>query len=120
MNRHAKPAKSPPEAQKRPPQAPAAAVGNGPAPLVLTGERRELFAQIQARWSLQPASESLLLNACQALERAAELAAIVTRDGCTFTTDGGTIKPHPAAQLERDFRGLASRTLTQLAARLEG
>ena len=120
MNRHAKPANSPPEAQKRPLAAPAAAVGNGPAPLVLTGERKELFTSIQARWSLQPASESLLLNACQSLERAAELAAIVTRDGCTFTTDSGTIKAHPAAQLERDFRGLASRTLTQLAARLEG
>ena len=120
MNRHAKPAKISPEAQKRPPVASGAAVGNGPAPLVLTGERKELFTSIQARWSLQPASESLLLNACQALERAAELAAIVTRDGATFTTDGGTIKPHPAAQLERDFRGLAARTLTQLAARLEG
>ena len=120
MARHARPANSPPEAQKRPPQAPAAAVGNGPAPLVLTGERRELFAQIQARWNLQPASESLLLNACQALERAAELAAIVTREGATFKTDAGAIKAHPAAQLERDFRGLASRTLTQLAARLEG
>ena len=120
MARHAKPANSPPEAQKRPPQASAAAVSNGPAPLVLTGERKELFTSIQARWSLQPASESLLLNACQSLERAAELAAIVTREGCTFTTDAGAIKPHPAAQLERDFRGLASRTLTQLAARLEG
>ena len=119
MARHAKLPNSPPEAQKRPPEAPAAAVGNGPAPLVLTGERKELFAQIQARWSLQPASESLLLNACQALERAAELAATVTREGCTFTTDAGAIKAHPAAQLERDFRGLASRTLSQLAARLE-
>ena len=120
MNRHAKPANSPPEAQKRPLAAPAAAVGNGPAPLVLTGERTELFTSIQARWTLQPASESLLLNACQALERAAELSALVSRQGPTFTTDSGAIKANPAAQLERDFRGLASRTLTQLAARLEG
>ena len=119
MARHARPANSPPEAQKRPPVASGAAVGNGPAPLVLTGERRELFAQIQARWNLQPASESLLLNACQSLERAAELSAVVSREGATFKTDAGAIKAHPAAQLERDFRGLASRTLTQLAARLE-
>jgi hypothetical protein len=66
------------------------------------------------------ASESLLRNACEALERAAILSEQVSREGATFKDRFGGFKVNPAATLERDFRGLASRTLSQLAARLEG
>ncbi len=94
--------------------------GDGPAPVVLTGERARLWADIRARWSLDTASEALLKNGCESLERAAQLAEQVSRDGATFTDRFGAVRVNPAAQLERDFRGLASRTLQQLAARLEG
>ncbi|MFN6191808.1 MAG: hypothetical protein ACK48S_12910 [Planctomycetia bacterium] len=94
--------------------------GDGPQPITLTGERLRLWDDVRSRWVLESASESLLRNACEALERAAQLAETVTRDGPVFRDRFGGLKVNPAAQLERDFRGLASRTLQQLAARLEG
>jgi hypothetical protein len=93
---------------------------DGPPPVVLTGERLKMWRDVRARWHLEPASESLLRNACESLERAAQLAEVVTRDGATFTDRFGGVRVNPAAQLERDFRGLAARQLQQLAARMEG
>lgn len=93
---------------------------DGPQPITLTGERLRLFDNIRSQYVLESASESLLRNACEALERAAQLAEQVNRDGSTFRDRFGGVRVNPAAQLERDFRGLASRTLQQLAARLEG
>lgn len=94
--------------------------GDGPQPVTLTGDRKRLWDDVRARWVLEAASESLLRNACEALERAAQLAEQVSRDGATFRDRFHAVRVNPAAQLERDFRGLASRTLQQLAARLEG
>jgi len=108
---HAKPAQAVPQP----------ATGDaGPSPVVLTGDRRRLWDDIRSRYVLEAASEALLRNGCEAMERAAEYAAIVQRDGGTFVDRFGGVRVNPAAQLERDFRGLASRTLQQLAARLEG
>ena len=92
----------------------------GPPPVVLTGERLKMWNDVRTRWHLEPASESLLRNACESLERAAQLAEQVTRDGATFHDRFGGVRVNPAAQLERDFRGLAARQLQQLAARMEG
>jgi hypothetical protein len=94
--------------------------GDGPAAVVLTGERRRLWDDVRARFVLEPASENILRNACESLERAAQLAEQVSRDGATFTDRFGAVRVNPAAQLERDFRGLAARQLAQLAARMEG
>jgi hypothetical protein len=94
--------------------------GDGPSPVTLTGDRLRLWNDVRQRYELEAASEALLRNACEALERAAEYAAQVQRDGGTFTDRFGGVRVNPAAQLERDFRGLASRTLQQLAARMEG
>jgi hypothetical protein len=91
-----------------------------PAPLALTGDRLRIWNDIRSRWSLDTASEALLRNGCESLERAAQLAEQVSRDGATFKDRFGAVRVNPAAQLERDFRGLAARTLQQLAARLEG
>ena len=90
-----------------------------PAAIVLTGDRLRVWNDLRGRWSLDTASEALLKNGCEALERAAQLAAQVSAQGATFTDRFGAVRVNPAAQLERDFRGLASRTLQQLAARLE-
>ena len=91
-----------------------------PEPVVLTGERLRLWSDVRARWNLEPASENILRNACESLERAAQLAEQVTRDGATFKDRFGAVRVNPAAQLERDFRGLAARQLSQLATRMEG
>jgi hypothetical protein len=92
----------------------------GPQPVRLTGERLKLWDEIRTRYVLESASEALLRTSCEALERAAALAEQVTAEGATFRDRFGGFKTHPAATLERDFRGLACRTLSQLAARLEG
>jgi len=92
----------------------------GPEPVKLTGERLKLWNEIRGRYALEAASEALLRTSCEALERAAVLAEQVNQEGATFRDRFGGLKANPAVALERDFRGLASRTLSQLAARLEG
>ena len=94
--------------------------GNGPRPVVLTGERKKMWDDVRSRFVLEPASESILRNACESLERAAQLAELVTTHGPTFLDRFGAVRVNPAAQLERDFRGLAARQLQQLAGRMEG
>ena len=93
---------------------------DGPQPVTLTGDRKRLWDTVRSRFVLEPASESILTNACESLERAAQLADQVNRDGATFKDRFGAVRVNPAAQLERDFRGLAARQLQQLAARMEG
>ena len=95
-------------------------VAAGPEPVPLTGERLKLWNDVRARFVLEPASENVLRNACESLERAAQLAEQVSRDGATFKDRFGAVRVNPAAQLERDFRGLAARQLEKLAARMEG
>ena len=90
-----------------------------PVSIVLTGERKRLWDDVRSRFDLESASESILRNACESLERAAQLSEQVDREGATFRDRFGGIKPNPAAMLERDFRGLAARQLACLAARME-
>ena len=93
---------------------------DGPACIVLTGDRQKLFDDIRNRYALDAANEALLKSACEAQERAAQYAALVSEQGGTFRDRFGALRVNPAAQLERDFRGLAARTLQQLATRFEG
>jgi hypothetical protein len=102
------------------PQALPGAGVDGPQPVPLTGDRLKLWNDVRSRFVLEPASENILRNACESYERAAQLAEQVSRDGATFRDRFGAIRVNPAAQLERDFRGLAARQLQQLAARMEG
>jgi hypothetical protein len=104
---------APPEPQALPPAA-------GPASVTLTGERLRLFDDVRNRYSLDAATEAVLRNGCEAMERAAQYAEQVTRDGGTFKDRFGSIKVNPAAALERDYRALGDRCLRQLAAMLEG
>lgn len=92
----------------------------GPAPITLTGERLHLFDDVRARYDLDAATEAVLRNGCEALERAAQYAAAVNETGGTFKDRFGGIKVNPAAALERDYRALGDRCLRQLAAMLEG
>lgn len=94
--------------------------GDGPRPMVLTGDRKKMWDDVRSRFVLEPASESILRNACESLERAAQLSELVSTHGPTFLDRFGAVRVNPAAQLERDFRGLAARQLQQLAGRMEG
>ena len=95
-------------------------VPTAPNEIVFNGARAILWADVRKRWTLEAASVALLRNACEAMERAAQMSEAVTQNGAIFKDRHGALKPNPAAMLERDFRGLAARTLQQLAARLEG
>jgi hypothetical protein len=90
-----------------------------PEAVTLTGPRLAVFSEISATYQLDACMEAVLRNGCEALERAAQYAEQVSRDGGTFTDRFGAIRVNPAAQLERDFRGLGDRCLRQLAAMLE-
>lgn len=92
----------------------------GPSPISLTGQRLALFDDIRTRYSLDAATEAVLRNGVEALERAAQYAAQVDRDGGTFKDRFGSVRVNPAAALERDYRALGDRCLRQLAAMLEG
>ena len=94
--------------------------GDGPAPVVLTGERMKLWTDVRNRFDLEPTSENILRNAVEALERAAQAAEQVTSEGVTFRDRFGAVRAHPAVAIERDFRGLAARQLEKLAGRMEG
>jgi hypothetical protein len=91
----------------------------GPESLVLTGDRKQLYDDLRSRYELDGATDALLRNAVESLERAAAMAEIVTREGAVYRDRFGGFKASPAALLERDFRGLAARTLSQLSARFE-
>jgi hypothetical protein len=111
---------APPKTSKPQARKPAAGSPAGPAsPVPLTGERKKLFDTLSSRYVLEDATLALVQESCRALERSAELAARVDADGPVVVDRFGGLKPHPALVLERDFRGLACRTLAQLVARLE-
>jgi len=103
-----------------PPQPQALPAVTGPEPLILTGDRARLFDDVRGRYQLDAASEAVLRNGAEALERAAQYSALVNAQGGTFTDRFGAIRVNPAAALERDYRALGDRCLRQLAAMLEG
>ncbi len=88
-------------------------------PVVLAGRAAALWDEVRAGWALPPPAEELLRCACEALTRADEAAAIVTREGAVFRDRWGQVRPHPAALLERDHRGQAARHLQALGIALE-
>ena len=87
--------------------------------VVLKGRAARLWDEVRAGWSLPPPAEQLLLCACEALSRADEMAAIVSREGAVCRDRWGQVRPHPAALLERDHRGQAARHLQALGISLE-
>jgi hypothetical protein len=90
-----------------------------PEKIILTGERRELFESVSAKYKLSDADTALLVQACECSERAAQLAAIVSRDGAIFVDRFGQPRKSASAELEHSFRALAGRLLAQLAARMD-
>ena len=85
----------------------------------LSGRAARVWREVQVGWSLDPASIELLRCACEALQRADEAAAVVSREGQVFRDRWGQVRPHPAALLERDHRSQAARHLATLGVSLE-
>lgn len=87
--------------------------------VLLSGRAARVWREVQAGWSLDPASLELLRCAVEALQRADECARQVDAEGQTFRDRWGQVRPHPAALLERDHRGQAARHLQALGVSLE-
>jgi hypothetical protein len=91
----------------------------GDGHVVLRGRALELWRAVQAEWSLNAPALELLRCAVEALARADQAAAIVTRDGAVFVDRWGQPRQHPAAILELNHRGQAARYLQALGVTLE-
>jgi hypothetical protein len=87
--------------------------------VALSGRAARVWREVQAGWSLDPASLELLRCACEALQRADECARQVNAEGQTFRDRWGQVRPHPASLLERDHRAQAARNLQALGVALE-
>lgn len=95
------------------------ATATGDGHVALRGRALELWRSVQAEWSLNAPALELLRCAVEALARADEAAAVVTRDGATFIDRWGQPRQHPAANLELLHRGQAARYLQALGVTLE-
>lgn len=56
----------------------------------------------------------LLRRACEAMDRADEARAVLEREGLTFTSRYGELRPHPCVAVERDARVAVARLLREL------
>ena len=61
-----------------------------------------------------PPAQELLRRCCEAMDRADQAREEVDRDGATFKTRYGEIRPHPAVAIERDARTAIARLLREL------
>jgi hypothetical protein len=86
-----------------------------PAHLVASAD---LYRDVVAAYALDAVHLRLLLEACQALDRAEEARRAVG-DQLTVTTRLGELKAHPLLLVERDHRTAFSRLMAQLGLRGE-
>src|SRR5262245_35264822 len=72
------------------------------APKHLAPAERELWDRLMRSFTLDdPASQELLLQACEARGRAREAREQLDREGTTYRDDRGNLKAHPAITTER-------------------
>jgi hypothetical protein len=84
-------------------------------PKSLGREGRAWFKQTAAESIFYSAPEwELLTQAAATLDRIHDCQRSIAKDGLTVPTGAGSVKPHPAAGLERDHRILFARLLAQL------
>jgi P27 family predicted phage terminase small subunit len=73
-----------------------------PAPKSLAAPERELWDKIVRSYTIDdPASQELLLQACEARGRVREARVILAREGFTYKDHKGNLKTHPCVVLER-------------------
>jgi hypothetical protein len=108
-----KPAKTPLAVVTGPASLPGAAVPS-PPPRDLGASGLQLWNAIQGEFRISDAGGiELLLQACEASDRIAGLAARIAEDGEIIETRAGP-RAHPAIREETALRGLLCRTLSRL------
>jgi hypothetical protein len=93
---------------------------NHAGPIALSTTAQALYDDVTSSWDLTPPVRTLLRLACESMTKAEELEAITAAEGMTIGDQKGSVKPHPAALLARDYRAAASSTLQRLLSNLEG
>src|SRR5262245_21673183 len=88
---------------------------NVPIPKHLTAKTRRWVAAIRDDYELEPQQLLLLQGAAECWDRAQQARELLAKDGLTFVDRHGHIRPHPAAQIERDNKALYARLVRELA-----
>lgn len=83
-------------------------------PRGLKPRSKRLFRAVVRDYALDAAGLATLEEACRALDRVAEAAAIVAEEGMVVYDRFNQAKVHPAAILERDHRAAFSRLIVTL------
>ena len=104
----------------RKPKPAARSIAFAPMPMQLSPAAAKLVADVAAKWELTPPVAQLLQLAGEALTKAEEAERITAVEGMVVNDKKGSVKPHPAALLSRDYRAQASGALQRLLAHLEG
>src|SRR5689334_5701530 len=81
----------------------------------LSDRAADLWREIVEEYVLVPHQLELLRRACEAADRADEARQLLEAEGLTITDRYGQVKPHPAANIERDSRLAEARLLRELA-----
>jgi uncharacterized protein with PIN domain len=87
-------------------------------PRGLSKRAGRLWRAVLAEYDLSEAEFEVLRCACEALDRADEAGAIVSREGVVVLDRYGSPKVHPAADLEARSRALFARLVAQLGVKV--
>jgi hypothetical protein len=92
-----------------------------PPPRPLGTQGMALWTKVMAEYGIRDTGGcELLAQACQALDRAEALAAVIARDGEVVYSRTGIPKAHPAVKDELACRAFIVRTLERLGLNVEG
>lgn len=89
-------------------------MGSTRAPAHLSAAMRTWWRTAKSTYELEPHHVLLLTAACEAHDRAAAAAAVISKEGVTVPDRYGVAKVHPAVSVERDARAAFARLVRQL------
>ena len=90
-----------------------------PAPQNLSEESKDWWEKLLAQYALDDPGIMILANALEALDRMREAQALLREDGLVVRDRFGQSRPHPAAGIERDAKGIFLRNMKALGLDLE-
>ena len=84
-------------------------------PAHLGRQAKAWYTRTTEDFDFESAAEwQLLEEAAGCLDRIRQAREAIDRDGLTTSTGSGGVKPHPAVQMERDYRTLFARLCREL------
>lgn len=84
-------------------------------PATLDKAGRSLWSSILSEYTIEDSGGlAMLEQICAAIDRIAECAAAIDRDGVTISTMSGVVREHPALKVELGLRSFVVRSLHRL------